>query len=114
MISKTKTVAGLAAMAMGMVVTTNVMPSFAWGGFWHEHPRRAEVLGRDNGLNREIGRDYGHLSGHFGQLKSEDASIRRQEQRDARIDGGHITRGEQRQLNREENNLQWQINRDRS
>lgn len=82
------------------------------GNFAQNHPRRAEVLGRDNGLNNQIQGDRGDLSGHYNQLSHEDASIRRQEQADARFNGGYITKGEQNQLNREENHVQNQINRD--
>ena len=100
-----------ASFALGLLLTACSLPSFA-GNFWHNHPRRAEVLRRDNNINREINHDRGDLGGHYGQLKAEDRAIRWQEQRDARMDGGHITRGEQRQLNREENHLQNQIRRD--
>jgi len=82
--------------------------------FGQEHPRRAEVLGRDNRLNNEINNDKGHLDGQYGQLKGEDQSIRRQEQNDARQNGGYITKGEQQQLNGEENHLQRQVNQDNS
>ena len=82
--------------------------------FRENHPRRAEVLRRDNGLNRQINEDKGDLNGHYGQLKHEDNSIRRQEQNDARENGGHITKQEQGQLNHEENGLQRQVNRDNS
>ena len=78
------------------------------------HPRRAEVLGRDSGLNREINNDAGHLNGQYGQLKAEDQGIRAQEQTEAGQNGGYITRPEQRQLNQEENQLQRQVNRDNS
>jgi len=77
-------------------------------GFAQMHPRRAEVLGRDTRLNDRINNDYGQLGGHYGQLEREDNSIRRQEQRDARANGGFITRGQQEQLNREENALSRQ------
>jgi hypothetical protein len=80
--------------------------------FAQRHPRRAEVLRRDAALNRAVNRDYGRLDGRFGQLKREDQMVRRQEQLDARFNGGHITRGEQAQLNREENHIRNQINRD--
>src|SRR5579885_557152 len=80
--------------------------------FRQQHPARAEVLGRDNHLNNMINQDRGDLNGHYNQLKSEDASIRRQEQRDAAMNGGHLTRGEYNQLNREENGLGRQISRD--
>jgi hypothetical protein len=80
--------------------------------FQQNHPARSEVLGRDANLNRDINQDKGDLSGHYGQLKSEDNSIRRQEQIDAARNGGHLTGQEDRQLNREENGLNRQINRD--
>ncbi len=102
----TPKVAAFAALALTVLTT---LPSFAW----ENHPRRAEVIGRDNHLNREINRNYGHLNGHFGQLKCEDRSIRRQEQRDFRRNGGFLTRGQQVHLNREENHVQRQINHDR-
>jgi len=82
------------------------------GSFAQNHPRRAEVLGRDNSLNRQVQADKGDLSGHYGQLRQEDSTIRQQEQADARFNGGYITPGQQAQLNREENNVQRQINRD--
>jgi hypothetical protein len=99
-----------AALAIATVVGTAV-PSFAWS-FRQNHPRRAEVLHRDGNINNRINRNYGNLGGHYGQLQREDYHIRRQEQRDARMNGGHITRGEQRQLNHEENHLNRQIGRD--
>ena len=101
----TPKVAALAALALTVMST---LPSFAWCN----HPRQHEVLGRDAHLNRELNHDYGHLNGHFGQLKAEDRSIRRQEQRDFRQNGGYLTRNEDRHLNHEENHLQHQINRD--
>jgi len=107
-------VAGLAALTLGLVVMTNSAPASAKSHFAQKHPRRAEVLRRDNRENNQINNDYGHLSGHYGQLEHEDNSIKRQEQRDARQNDGHITKAEQTQLNHEENKLQRQINRDNS
>ncbi len=108
---KIKKISLSVASLLGLVVLSSACPSFA-NSFSYNHPRRAEVLRRDGNLNRELNHDYGHLNGHFSQLKSEDRAIRRQEQRDARLNGGYITRGQQYQLNREENRLQHQINRD--
>jgi hypothetical protein len=113
MMAKVSKFAVLAAVASCAMVASTATPSLAWGGcFAHEHPRRAEVLRRDGFLNSEINHDYGYLDGHYGQLKAEDRAIRRQEQFDARMNGGYITRGEQAQLNREENHVQRQINHD--
>lgn len=80
--------------------------------FNQKHPRRAEVLHRDNGIKNQINANKGNLSGHYGQLKAEDNAIHRQERADARANGGHITKAEQRQLNREENHLEHQVKHD--
>jgi hypothetical protein len=80
--------------------------------FAQKHPRRAEVLGRDKNINRRLNKDYGHLDNHYGQLKREDRAIHQQERFDRLARGGTISRGEKRQLNREENQLNRQINRD--
>jgi len=105
-------IAAMSVIALSLVISS-ALPSLAQGGtFRQNHPRRAEVLRRDNRLNNRINNDRGALGGHYGQLKREDNSIRRQEQRDARQNGGHITRGEQRQLNHEENRVNNQIRRD--
>jgi len=103
---------GSTLLATAALFLVSVSPSLAYGGWGWHHPARAEVLRRDNNLNRELNHDYGHLSGHYGQLKAEDAGIRRQEQFEAAMNGGHLTRGETVQLNREENHVQRQINRD--
>ena len=78
------------------------------------HPRRAEVRHRDNNLNRRINANRGNLDGHYGQLKAEDRGIQRQAHAEARANGGHLTRGEQKQLNHEENRVNNQIRRDRN
>lgn len=105
-------IATVSAIALGMIVSS-ALPSYA-GRFARQHPRRAQVLGRDNNLNNRINANRGNLGGHYGQLKSEDKSIHRQEQRDAAQNGGHITKGEQNQLNREENHVNNQIIKDKT
>ncbi len=100
----------LSALALSVLFVGNA-PSYA-GQFAKNHPRRAEVLGRDRNLNRRANADKGHLGGHYNQIKREDSSIRNQEQRDARINGGYITKGQQHQLNKEENKVNRQIERD--
>jgi hypothetical protein len=80
--------------------------------FAQRHPRRAEVLHRDNNINNRINADKGHLDGHYSQLKREDRSVAHQEQRDARINGGYITKGQKYHLNREENRINNQIRHD--
>ena len=110
---KTRSFNGVAAVLAALLLTSAVASeAFAQDQFQEKHPRRAEVLGRDQALRNETNADKGHLHGHYHQIKREEASIDRQEQRDARRDGGHITKGEQRKLNREEGHVQHQINRD--
>ncbi len=97
---------------LGLVAFSSITPSFA-NGFDNRHPRRGEVLNRAGNLNSRINANRGNLGGHFGQLKREDRSIVAQQRRDARMNGGYITRGQQAQLNREENHVSNQIRRDR-
>jgi len=99
-----------AAMLANLLAGSLCAPSWAGGGY---HPRRAEVMGRDRNLSRQINRNYGDLGGHYGQLQREDAAIRRQERTDFRQNGGYLTRGEKQQLNGEENALRSQIRSDK-
>ena len=125
------------ALALGFLCSTINLPSFArkcegfgphsgfhgQGGlgrggyrfgdrFEDNHPRRSEVLARDNRLNWTLNKDRGHLDGQYGQLEQQQVAIRRQEQADARANGGYITRQQQAQLNQDENQLLHQIRQD--
>jgi len=109
----------LALALAGLMVAGTASSAFAFepgqyhrDRFAHRHPRRAEVLHRDRRLSRELHEDKGHLGGNYNNLMAQDRSIRQQEQADARQNGGYITRGEKRQLNREENHLQHEIHHD--
>ena len=86
--------------------------AFAEGRFERNHPRRAEVLGRDRNLRQVIRSDRGNLHGQYGNLMAQDRRIQRQERRDARMNGGRLTGQEDRRLNREENRLHREIRRD--
>jgi hypothetical protein len=80
------------------------------------HPRRAEVNQRLANQNRRIHEGVAdhQLTDHQArQLHREDRAIRAEERADAAAHGGHITRGEQRQLNRQENQVSRQIHRER-
>ena len=101
----------VAATVLSALTLSSLQPSFA-GQFRQNHPRRAETLGRDRNINNRINQDRGQLGGHYNQLERQDQSIRRQEQRDARINGGYITPGQQKQLNREENHVNREIRTD--
>ena len=81
---------------------------------WH-HPRRAEVNHRLAFQDRRINHDFrdGRISFHQARyLHGEDRMIRHQERFDARFDRGHVTRADQRALNRDENGVSRQIWRD--
>jgi len=80
--------------------------------FEQNHPRRAEVLHRDNRINGEINADAGKLGGNYGSLKQQQQSIRPQEQSDAKANGGYITKSQQQQLNTEESQLNQEIKAD--
>ena len=84
--------------------------------FDQDHPRRAEVVKRLNNEDARIsaGRTEGELSRRqANQLRKEDRAIRAEERADATLNHGRITKGEQRQLNKQENQLSRQIHRDR-
>lgn len=80
-----------------------------------DHPRRAEVNKRLKNQNNRVkeGVEDGKLTkGQAKQIHKEDRAIRREERRDAAKDGGHITKAEQNKINRQENRVSNQINRD--
>jgi hypothetical protein len=80
-----------------------------------DHPRRAEVNKRLNNQNKRVdnGLAQGKLTpGQAEKIQGQDARIRQQERQDASQNGGHITKAEQRQLNKEENGVSREINRD--
>lgn len=74
--------------------------------FDQSHPRRAQVNNRLLNQNARIDRGVadGQLThGQAKAMRADDHAIRAEERADASVNGGHITRGEQRQLNRQEN-----------
>jgi hypothetical protein len=80
--------------------------------FEQNHPRRAEVLHRDNRIAGTLNADAGKLGGNFATLKQQQRSIRQQEQADAASNGGYISKAQKGQLNAEENQLNQQIKAD--
>jgi hypothetical protein len=112
--------AAFSAIMLALTVTT-LLPAQAQNGvgsgsgtFDANHPRRAEVLRRDKNINRSLNNNVGKLGGHFDQLKAEDRAIHQQERADAMANGGHITRGEKRRLNKEENQVRRQEHFDKN
>ena len=89
------------------------VPAAAFKG---EHPRRLEVKGRLYNQNRRINagvRDgqLTHQEAH--SLRSNDRGIYREQQTMAHLDGGHITKADQRSLNQQENVNSGDIHTDR-
>lgn len=80
---------------------------------WQQnHPRRAEVNHRLANQDRRINteRREGEISGRQAHaLHAEDRSIRHEERSMASLDNGHITKGDQRALNQQENTVSRQI-----
>ena len=98
--------AGLVATLIGGVA------AFAETPWEAAHPRRDQVNDRLENENKRInqGVSNGTLSpGEAHQLHREDRVIRRRERRFARHHGGHISVGEERRLNRQENAVSNQI-----
>jgi|SRR5579862_3636133 len=104
-----RTSSGLYVSIVAILIAAAAMP--AWGN--EAHPRRAEVMNRDRHLSHQMNKDYGHLSGHYNQLQHQDATIRKQTQRDMQRNGGYLTSGEQRHLNGEENTVRSEIGADK-
>ena len=91
-------------------------PSFADSRWEQTHPRRDQVNDRLENQNRRIhqGERTGKLTPQQArQLHREDHAIRSEERTDASLHGGHITKGEQRTINRQENQVSRQIYREK-
>jgi hypothetical protein len=75
--------------------------------YWdREHPRQAEVFGRVAREEHRIMRDRrdGFISGYqAARLMRDDRRVAREDRFLSHMNGGYITRGEQRALNRQEN-----------
>jgi len=76
------------------------------------HPRREQVNDRLSNQNKRINQEVkdGDMSkAKAAKLRKEDRQIRREEREMASQNGGHITKGEQRTLNQQENKVSKQI-----
>jgi len=77
-----------------------------------DHPRRTEVNNRLKNQNRRIDHEEkdGQISkGQAAADHHEDHQIRQEERDMASQNGGHITKGEQKTLNQQENGVSHQI-----
>ena len=89
-----KLATAVVAILAGATVSSNAVAATKWE---RNHPRRDQVVDRVARQNKRIAteRKEGDLT--------EDRSVRLQQRADARANGGHITRKEQRLLNQELN-----------
>ena len=102
----------LAAMGVAIAGSAVATTANAETYFQATHPRRAEVNHRlavqDHRINRE--RRDGVISARRAHyLHRQDHMIRREERIDARFDRSHVTRGEDRALNHQENQVSREI-----
>ncbi len=99
-------------LSLGVLAgTTGLANAETWN---QAHPRRAEVNARLNNQNHRINRELreGEITpGQARALHAQDHLIRSEERFMAGQNGGHITRGEQRLLNRQENGVSREIGR---
>ena len=100
-------------VVMGLVMAGSAVTGASAETRWQvNHPARVEVnhrLAIQNARIHEARRDGELNAGQAHRLHMADRRIRRQEQRFARHDGGHLTRAEQHRLNREENKVSNRI-----
>ena len=100
-------------VAMGLVMACGAATGASAETRWAEHhPRQHEVLSRTARQEHRITmeRREGEISARQAhRLRAADMRIAHQDRRDARINGGFITKGQQRHLNREENRISRHI-----
>jgi hypothetical protein len=103
------TSAMIAALAIG-----SAAPAFADNYWQRTHPRREQVNNRVFHQERQIREEVreGQLSRGQGRaLMQQEHGVLAEERADARLDGSHITRSEQRQLNGDLNAIHNEIPR---
>jgi hypothetical protein len=101
--TKSNILLALAALASVAGISTSASASTRWN---HHHPRQHEVLAREHHQLHRIGREErrGVISHREARAERRaDRAIAAQERADARYHGGHISRAEKHQLNRELN-----------
>ena len=100
----------LAVFSLGLLAG----PAMAETQWERLHPRRDQVNDRAENLDRRINRERreGELTGRQAQqLRREVRTVRQEERQMASLDRGHITRGEQRVLNQQEDAISRQVGR---
>jgi hypothetical protein len=108
-----KSVRTLLTVAAATVALAGITQTALADTQWQKnHPRREQVNGRLANQNQRIHNQVkeGDLSkAQAAKLHREDHQIRREERMMASQNGGHITKGEQKVLNQQENQVSNQI-----
>lgn len=93
--------------ALGLVAAASIATGASAESRWdRHHPRQDEVFDRIHNQDHRIRADY--RDGEIGRwrehrLLARDNRIGREDRFFSRVNGGYITRGEQRYMNRQEN-----------
>jgi hypothetical protein len=98
----------------GLLVAGLAAPAFAETAWERNHPRRDQVNDRISNQFHRINQERreGELSrGQARAMRMQERGVRAEERADARLHGGHITRVEQAQLNRDLNGIGREIPR---
>jgi hypothetical protein len=114
MLARSLTKISAIALVTGLMAITSSGSAFAETTWEANHPRRDQVNDRLSNQNHRINQELreGEISrGQARELHRQDRQIRNEERRMAARDGGHITRFDQRVLNRQENRVSREIGR---
>jgi hypothetical protein len=107
----------ITGIAFASVIGVGIVPSRARANeFAEKHPRRAEVNRRERHQQNRIanGIKSGRLnSSEAANLEGQESAIKTQERAEVKQNGGYLTKGQQRQLNQEENGLSHEIYNDK-
>lgn len=113
MTSKAITVGALAAALFVSIGIAGSGAAFADETQWEKnHPRRDQVNDRLENQNRRIHKEVAEgeiTKRQAAKLHAQDHAIRTEERAMASAHGGHITKAEQAQLNRQENRVSREI-----
>jgi hypothetical protein len=103
----------IVALALGLTLAAGLAGAASAETRWERnHPRQDQVLDRDAHLRGDIRHEYreGDLTrGQETRLLRKDREIAREDHVMARINGGYITKGEHRLMNRQETRLDRHI-----
>ena len=101
------------SFAAAMVMLAGVVGTASAETTWQKnHPRRTQVNHRLHNQNRRIHNDVRNgtmTRRRAATVHREDHQVRQEERDMARQNGGHITKPEQRVLNKQENGISSQI-----